>query len=98
GKFREASEVYRDEVERLTGPARKEEIAATYLGLAEKALSGESPDHGKAKTFFDLALDLGLSREKDEATRLRAAKAAYEQNDAADAIRRLTALLATMAD
>ncbi|MCA8950282.1 MAG: tetratricopeptide repeat protein, partial [Planctomycetes bacterium] len=60
GDLRRAAEIYRDEIERLVGLARKEEVAATYLGLAEKALAVTPPQHERAVTFFDLALDLGL--------------------------------------
>jgi hypothetical protein len=93
GRFREAALAYRGEIERLTGPERKEEIAATYLGLAEKALAQEKPDHARAVAFFDLALDLGLSDGKARAVRLRAAEARLGQGDAKDAIARFSPLV-----
>lgn len=93
GDYRAAAQTYRDEIARLTGAERKEEIAATYLGLAEKALGKEQPDHARAVAFFDLALDLGLSAEKARSVRLRAAEARRQQGDAADAIARFTPLV-----
>ena len=69
GSHREAATIYRDEIARLIGMERKERIAATYLALAEQAQSSaEAPDHPRAVTFFDLALDLGLSARPGLAT------------------------------
>src|SRR5262249_38299989 len=42
-RYREAALIYRDEIEKLIGLSRKEEIAATYLGLAEQALQQDPP-------------------------------------------------------
>jgi len=89
----DAAALYREEVERLIGEQRKEEVAETYLGLAEKAMQAAKPDFGRAVTFFDLALDLGLSPAKARATRLRAADARLREGNAPDAIARLQPLV-----
>ncbi|MEZ5963421.1 MAG: MG2 domain-containing protein [Planctomycetota bacterium] len=93
GAQRDASVIYREEVERLISEQRKEEVAETYLGLAEKALQATKPDFARAVTFFDLALDLGLSPDKARATRLRAADARLSEGNAQDAIARLQPLV-----
>lgn len=93
GDLRAAARIYRDEVERLVGLSRKEEVAATYLGLAEKAIASEPPQHGRAVTFFDLALDLGLPDRRAEAVRLRAAESLLAAGRAGEAIPRLEQLL-----
>ena len=93
GDYSGASQVYRDEIERLTGLSRKEEVAATYLGLAEKALTVQPKDLGRAVTFFDLALDLGLSESRAWAVRLMAAEVRLEQGEYGDAIKRFTPLV-----
>lgn len=92
-RFADAAAIYAAEIQRLTGPQRKEQVAQTYLGLAEKALGKEPRDYARAVTFFDLALDLGLSPAKARRVRLLAAEAALKQGDAADAIRRFAPLV-----
>ncbi|MCB9870704.1 MAG: tetratricopeptide repeat protein [Planctomycetes bacterium] len=96
GDFRGAAPIYQGEIERLVGLERKEELATTYLGLAERALAGEKPDRKRAVTFFDLAIDLGLSPEKQRAVALQAAEARLAQPDFADAVRRFTPLAASL--
>lgn len=89
----EAATIYRQEVERLIGDARKEEVAATYLGLAEKAMKTEKPDWKRAVTLLDLALDLGLTPEKARSVRLLAGEARLNDDNAKDAIARLEPLV-----
>lgn len=91
-RFREAAAIYRDEIEKLIGLARKEEVATTYLGLAEQALQQEQPDYPRAVSFFDLALDLGLSPAKERSVKLLAAEARLKGGDFADAIARFQPL------
>jgi hypothetical protein len=93
GRHREAVAIYRELVEKLIGLERKEDLAATYLGLAEKALGQKPPDEKRAVTFFDLALDLGLSSKKAQSVKLQAAEALLRANDAGGAIQRLTPLV-----
>ena len=68
-------------------------MAATYLGLAEKAQLADQPDHNRVVTFCDLALDLGLKPATAVAARLKAAEAKLSLGDHADAIRRLGPLV-----
>ncbi len=96
GNQRDAAAIYRDEVERLISDQRKEEVAETYLGLAEKASHGEKPEWGRAVTFYDLALDLGLSAQKARATRLAAAEARLLEGNVGNAIERLQPLVAEL--
>ncbi len=91
-RFQESAALYREEIERLTGAKRKEEIAETYLGLAAKALAADKKDHDRAVTFYDLALDLGLSKAKALSVRLLAAEARLAGGNHKDAIRRLVPL------
>lgn len=92
GAQSDAAVIYRQEVEHLISEQRKEEVAETYLGLAEKAAQATKPDWGRAVTFYDLAVDLGLSPAKARATRLRAAHARLDEGNAQDAIQRLVPL------
>ena len=92
-RMRDAAAAYRDEIERLTGPQRKQDIAQTYLGLADRALAGDKPDPTRAVTFYDLAVDLGLAPEHARSVRLLAAKAALLAGDANGAVQRLEALV-----
>lgn len=87
--FRAAAPIYRAEIERLVGLSRKEEIATTYLGLAEKALAKTPPDYNRAVTFFDLALDLGMSKDRERSVRLQAAEARLKSGNYHDAMVRL---------
>ena len=93
GDFEGAALIYRDQIERLVGLSRKEEVAETYLGLAERALAKDPQDPARAVTFFDLALDLGLSADKALSVRLRAGAARLLQGDAPDAMRRFEPLV-----
>ncbi|MCC6669778.1 MAG: tetratricopeptide repeat protein [Planctomycetes bacterium] len=95
-RFQEAAVLYRDEIERLVGIGRKEEIAATYLGLAEQALNREPADHARAVQFFDLAIDLGLSPERERSVKLLAAEARLKSNQLPDAILRFQPLAKTL--
>jgi len=92
GDYRAAAPIYRAEIERLVGLSRKEEIATTYLGLAEKALAKTPPDYNRAVTFFDLALDLGMSKGRERSVKLQAAEARLKSRNYSDAIRRFTPL------
>ena len=92
-KYREAAVIYQAEIEQLTSLGRKEEMASTYLELAQKALAKDPPDHARAVTFFDLALDLGLSKDKARVTRLLAAESRLKAGDFKDAIQRFAPLV-----
>lgn len=96
-QFAKAAAAYREQIEALTGPQRKETIAQTYLGLADQAQAGEQPDPRRAVTFYDLALELGLPTERARNVRLLAAQAELRASDSAGAIRRLEPLLADLA-
>lgn len=96
-RMQEAAAAYREQIEKLTGPQRKETIAQTYLGLADKALVGDHPDPRRAVTFYDLAIDLGLAPERARNVRLLAADAVLKAGDAADAVRRLEPLVGELA-
>lgn len=93
GDYEAAALVYREQIERLVGLSRKEEVAETYLGLAEKALGKEPRDPARAVAFFDLALDLGLSPGKALSVRLEAAAARLLEGNASDAVSRFTPLV-----
>ncbi len=93
GDLRSAALVYRAEIERLCGFQRKEEVAALYLGQAEKAQQQEPPDWQRVVTFCDLAVDLGLDQQRAYGIRLKAAEAVLALGDAADASQRLTPLV-----
>ncbi|MCA8974538.1 MAG: tetratricopeptide repeat protein, partial [Planctomycetes bacterium] len=93
GDLLAAAQIYRDEVERLVGLTRKEAVAETYLGLAEKAIAMEPAQHERATSFFDLALDLGLPAARAVAIRLRAAESLLAAAKYGDAIARLRGLL-----
>ncbi|GAB4151488.1 MAG: hypothetical protein Fur0037_20230 [Planctomycetota bacterium] len=93
GKKQQAAAIAMDRIRALTGLDRKEEVASTYLGLADKALAQEPPDRARAGTFFELALDLGLSRKKDRAVQLQLAECYLETNRAPQAIARLQGLV-----
>ncbi|MGE0143843.1 MAG: tetratricopeptide repeat protein [Planctomycetota bacterium] len=96
-RFREAADVYRGQVERLTGAPRKEEIAATYLGLADRALSGQKPDPKRAAEFYDLAVDLGLVGERARNVRLLAIEAYLRAQQPKIALPRLPGLIRELA-
>lgn len=93
GRLREAAEIHRAEVQKLVGLERKEEVAATYLALADRALGADPVDHAGAAGFLDLAIDLGLPEAKARAARLRAAGAVLASGNAADAVQRLLPLV-----
>lgn len=93
GRLREAAEIHRAEVQKLIGLERKEEVAATYLALADRALGADPVDHAAASGFLDLALDLGLPEAKARAVRLRAASSVLAAGNAADAVQRLLPLV-----
>ncbi|MEO0479228.1 MAG: tetratricopeptide repeat protein [Planctomycetota bacterium] len=92
-RYEEAAELYRTQVERLTAPARKEEIAEVYLGLASKALASDPPDRARAVTFYDLALGLGLSEDRESSVQLRAADQLLLANRFAEAVARYERLV-----
>ncbi len=92
-RFREAAEILEKRVGALVSEKRKEQVAGVYLRLAAKALEGERPDHRKARTFYDLALGLGLRGSRAEEVSFLAASEAFECKDYADAARRLEAFL-----
>jgi uncharacterized protein YfaS (alpha-2-macroglobulin family)/tetratricopeptide (TPR) repeat protein len=96
-RFREAADVYRGQVERLTGAPRKEEIAATYLGLADRALGGQKPDPKRAAEFYDLAVDLGLVGERAQNVRLLAIEAYLRADQPKVALPRLPKLIEELA-
>jgi alpha-2-macroglobulin len=96
GDLRAAAQLYRAEVERLVGLQRKEDVAATYLGLATKALSMDPPQCNTAVTFFDQALDLGLSPTKARAVRLQAAEALGSAGKWKEAAERFKPLIADL--
>jgi hypothetical protein len=62
GRLAEAAAVYREQIARLTGAERKEQVAETYLGLADRALSVEPPDPGRVLRAADSSRDAGKSR------------------------------------
>ncbi len=92
GDVRGAAQVYRDCIERLIGLDRKNELAATYLGLADKAQAKEPPDHARVVLFSDLALDLGLKPEAASMVRLHAAMALQALGKHPEAIGRMVPL------
>ncbi len=92
GDHGRAAEVYRAQIERLIGPERKKEIAATYLGLAADALTAEPPRPGTAVSFYDLAVDLGLADAEARRIGLLAAEASLQAGQIDDAARRFEAL------
>lgn len=89
----EAAAIYREQIERLTGPERKAEVAEIYLGLAADALAGEAAEPARAVQLYDLALDLGLGESRSREIRLLAAEAALRAGDDAGAIARLRPLV-----
>ena len=93
GQLQQAAEIYRDRIAALIGLDRKEEVASTYLGLADKALGKEPPVYARAATFLDLALDLGLSDGKRRAVQLKAAECLLALAKAPEAIERLQPLI-----
>ncbi len=92
-RFREAAEILEKQVGALVSEKRKEEVAGVYLRLAAKALQGEKPDHRKAVTFCDLALDLGLRGSRAEEVFFLAAKEALASRDYKGAARRFRTFL-----
>ena len=50
GDFQAAAPIYQEEIERLVGLDRREEVASTYLGLADRALAMDDPDQARAET------------------------------------------------
>ncbi|MGE3172842.1 MAG: MG2 domain-containing protein [Planctomycetota bacterium] len=93
GDRQQAAALYRDEVERLCGFDRKEQVAAIYLGLAEKAQQQDPPQDARVVTFCDLALDLQLEPRRAAAVGLKAAEAQLRLGQHADAARRLVPLV-----
>lgn len=73
GRFAEAADAYRAQVDWLTGGDRKQEVAETYLGLADKARAAD--DWARAVMFYDLAVDLGLGDTQARMVRLLSAEA-----------------------
>ncbi|MBK8976527.1 MAG: tetratricopeptide repeat protein [Planctomycetes bacterium] len=96
GRHREAAEVYRRQIARLTGPERKQEIAATYLGLADKALAEDPPQYARAAGFYDLAVGLGLADAKARNIRLLAAEAELRAGQYPSAAGRFEPLVAEL--
>lgn len=103
-QFDQAEHIYEQEVIRLVSPERKEQIAKIYLDFAEEYFSGkwvkrqqqtmleEQPDYIRAKTFYELALQLELSKATQEQVRFQIARCAYELGNYPEAIQVLTAL------
>ncbi len=103
-QFDRAERIYEQEVIRLVSPERKERIAKVYLDFAEEYFSGkwvkrqqqamleEQPDYSRAKTFYELALQLELSKAAHEEIRFQIARCAYELGNYSEAIQVLTAL------
>ncbi len=91
--LRAAALVYRGEVERLIGPARKQRVAQVYLDLAQKAQTQDPPDLPRVVAMCDLAVDLGLLPELAARVRLRAARAQLLHGQHQDAAQRLLPLV-----
>jgi tetratricopeptide (TPR) repeat protein len=86
-----------------SSPERKERIAKVYLDFAEEYFSGngvkrqqamleEQPDYSRAKTFYELALQLELSKAAHEEIRFQIARCANELGNYSEAVQVLTAL------
>ena len=88
-EYRAAAELLEEKVGALVSEERKELAAGVYLRLAGKALEGEKPDHGRARTFYDLALGLGLQGARAEEVGFEAAGQALALKDWNDAVVRL---------
>lgn len=88
-EYRAAAELLEEKVGALVSEERKELAAGVYLRLAGKALEGEKPDHGRARTFYDLALGLGLQGARAEEVGFEAAGQALALKDWNDAAGRL---------
>ena len=97
-QFEQAEKIYEQEVIRLVSPERKERIAKVYLDFAEEYFTGKwverkgsrgiekKPDYGRAKTFYELALQMEIGKVKEEEVRFQVARCAFELEDYADAI------------
>ena len=102
--FEQAEAIYEQEVTRLVSPERKERIAEVYLNFAEEYFSGrwvkrheqpgieEIPDYARAKTFYELALQMEISKVKVEEVRFQIARCAFELGNYPEAISILSAL------
>ncbi len=85
-QFQPAEELYEREAAHLVSPERKERIAQVYLQFAEEYFTGnwvkrhrqqgfeEQPDYAKAKTFYQLALQMEISPQKAEEVRFHIAR------------------------
>ena len=103
-QFEQAEHIYEQEVIHLVSSERKEEIAKVYLDFAEEYFTGkwvqrqgqqgveEKPDYGRAKTFYELALQMEISKEKKEEVQFQVARCAFELQNYAEAISLLTTL------
>lgn len=88
--FQRADEVYLAEAKALVSLDRKEEVAALYLRIADRAFApptkDEKPDWQRAERFYDLATQIGLKPDKLRQTRFRILRAKYERGAAWEAI------------
>jgi TolA-binding protein len=103
-QFEQAEKIYEQEVIRLVSPERKEQIAKVYLDFAEEYFTGKwverkrqqgaerIPDYGRAKVFYELALQMEISKEKEEEVRFQVARCAFELGDYGSAINTLLLL------
>ena len=104
-QFDHAAAIYADEITRLVAPARKAEIAQVYLQFAADYFSGAwvkrqnpagqatRPDYDRAKTFYQLALQMEIGAANAAELRLQIARCDLELGNYLDAITTLTALL-----
>lgn len=92
-EFQRADEIYLAEAKALVSLSRKEEVAALYLRIADRAFApkelGEKPDHARSERFYRLAIGIGLSADKLRQTRYRVAFSLFKRGQAWDAINEL---------
>ena len=103
-QFREAGDIYLPAVTQLVSPERKERLASVYLNFAEEFFTGAwvkrverqeletRPDYARAKTFYELALQMELSPATAEDARFQIARCAYESGGYDEASARFAAL------
>ena len=109
-QFEPAEAIYEREVRALVSPERKARIAGVYLKFAEDYFTGTwverrdrpgaepQPNYGRAKTFYELALQMELGAQQKETLRFQVARCAFELGDYSATIATLQQLLADYPD
>ncbi|MCA9247003.1 MAG: tetratricopeptide repeat protein, partial [Planctomycetales bacterium] len=102
GDYRAAQAIYEAEAQFLLSDARKAELADVFLefaaGYFKPQRDDQQPDYEKALRFYEQALVVGTTPEKELEVKVRIAECFQRQGSFSEAINRYTRFLAEHAD